>query len=211
MLSFDDVFFLTPVGGIYGNNNVVLCKLGRLLIVFEHIKGITCYVLNSSDIPINPYVAQKLKEECLGGIKMCKIAFGIPDSSLLTDEGDIEFQYNVDGSCSIRFKREPVKLQNGVEFYNALVKEVRDDMGFCTFRDLVKIKNTSPNRTKVFIHNGNGVMNLEQFDVVVNITSAGCLLDSIPYYWDVYYDASLECIEFNPVLSRLPNLRPLFK
>lgn len=208
MLAFEDLLSLTPLGDIYGNENVLLCKIGRLLVVCEETKGVVCYVINSSDIPVSPYLAQKLKDECLGGVKTCINAFGIPDSRLLTGEPDISFQMGMDGTCGIRFKGDPICL--GGEFYTVLTREMGDeDEGFCIFRDLVELRKAHPERVKVFIHGGKSSPK-GAFDMTVNICTAGCILDDIPYYWDIYYDAT-EGIEYNPVMLRLPKdtLRPL--
>lgn len=213
VLSFDDLLLLTPVGEIYGNENVLLIKLGRLLIVYERTKGVACYVLNSSDIFVGEYVAQKLKEECLSGSKTCAAAFGIPDTRLLSEEPDVAFQNNPDGSCNITFREDPIPLKKGKEFYNVLSKELGDfQEGFSIFKDLIEMCETNPGRVKVFIYAGTmPPQKAAGFDVVVNVNTAGSILDAVPYYWDVYYDSSSEGIEYNPVLLRLAkeNVRPL--
>ena len=213
VLSFNDLLLLTPAGEIYGNENVLLVKLGRILLVFERTKGIVCYVLNSSDISIGVYLAQKLKDECLAGTKTCAAAFGIPDKRPLSEEPDVVFQTNLDGSCTITLREDPISLKNGNEFFNVLHKELRDNEGFTTFKDLVEMRETNPIRVKVFIYTGTAPPQkvMETFDVIVNVCTAGSILDAIPNSWDIFYDASSKGIEYNPVLLRLPkeNVRPL--
>ena len=209
MLAFEDLLSLTPLGDIYGNENVLLCKIGRLLVVCEETKGVICYVINASDIPVTPYMVRKIQEDCRAGVKTCREAFGIPDSRSLAGEPDVSFQVGIDGTCGIRFKEVPIRL--GVEFYNMLTRELKnEDDVFTIFRDLVELRQTHPDRVKVFIHNGNTTTSRGEFDMVVNVRTAGCVLNAIPYHWDVYYDSSDE-FEFHPVLLRLPKeiLRPL--
>lgn len=210
-LTFYDLLLLTPEGEIYGNENVLLIKLGRLLLFYERTKGVVCNVLNSSDISVGVYLAQKLKEECLAGIKTCAAAFGIPDTRPLSEEPDVAFQNNLDGSCNITLREDPISLKNGKEFYNALCKELGDNEGFNTFKDLVEMRETKHSRVKVFIYANTPQKAVSGFDVVVNVCTAGSILDAVPYYWDIYYDSAAEGIEYNPVLLRLPkeNVRPL--
>jgi hypothetical protein len=211
MLTFTDVLLLTSRGEIYGNENVLLCKVGRLLVVSD--KGaLRCYVINSTNIPVLPYVAQKLKEECLSGAKRCTEAFGVPDKTHLSDESDVSFRVGMDGTCDVIFKIDPIELKTGGEaFYNLLAKELRDssEEHFNIFRDMVEIRNANPKRVKVYIHNGCHPPNGQIYDVVVNINTASGVLDAIPYFWDVYYNVNEEGIKYNPVLLKLPNLRPL--
>lgn len=204
---FTDVFLLSSRGEIYGNENVLLCKVGRLLVVYD--KGqIKCYLLNCTHMPVSPYVAQRLKDECLAGTKKCSDAFKVPDKLRLSEEPDVCFGVGLNGTCDITFSIDPVELKNaGEAFYNLLIKE-NEEEHFDIFRDMVEIRH-SISRVKVFIHNGKPPVQ-GNYDVVINISTAQAVLDAVPYFWDVYYDATSEGIEYNPVLLKLSNVRPLF-
>lgn len=117
----------------------------------------------------------------------------------------------------IRFDTNLIPFdKRGGEFYNALAYELKDDESglfeFKTFIELVEIQNSRPT-VKVLIHN-NPTAALKMsgsYDVILNVERAGCLVDCIPYFWEVFYDMSTTGIEYNPVLLRLckDNLRPV--
>ena len=206
MLHFADVLSLT--GDIYGNENVLLCKLGRLLIVYD--KGIIkCYAINSSDIPVAPYVVQKLTDECLAGSQKCSDAFGIHNKSALSSEPDVTFSVRVDGACDITFNIDPIEIKEGLGFYNLLVGQLsKEEDHFTIFKDMVEIKSKNDSRVKVFVYKDKPPPPAgHRFNVIIHIDTAGCLLDSIPYFWDVFYDTS--DIKYDPTLFKLSNLRPL--
>lgn len=214
MRTFVDVLLLTLRGDIYGNENVLLYKVGQLLLVYE--KGeIRCYVINSSQLPVLPYTVQRLKDECIAGTKKCDDAFGEDNKLTIYNTPDVTFRIGTDGTCTITFELEPIELKNGVQFYNLLVKQFQGkDEGLNVFQHMVEIrKSNDHSRVKVFLHNGKSHVPTSSYDVVVNVSTAGSILNSIPYFWDVYYDGSSsgEGIEYSPVLLRLSryNLRPL--
>lgn len=210
---FHNMFLLYDRGHIYGNKSVLLKKLGRLLLVYSPTSGgLSCYVLNATDIPISVYHAQRLKDECLTKTKTFKEAFGILiHDRPLTEETDVTFQMGLDGSFSIRFKKDPIKIERGGEFYNMLAREMKEgaDRDTCVFFDLVEYKHVKP-KVRVLIHSGTPPA-AQGFDAVINLETAGCLVGCIPYYWEICYDRNIPGIEYNPVLLRLnrETLRPL--
>lgn len=77
--AFHGLYLIYKKGGVYGNSSMILKKYGRLLLTWDSVTGVTCYVLNTPEIPITAYHAHRLKESCLSGEKCCKEAFGIGD------------------------------------------------------------------------------------------------------------------------------------
>ena len=204
---FDDVLLL--FSDIFGNQNVLICKIGRLLLVHRKNRAVSCYVLNSSDV--FAYLIQRDKDECLQGSKTCAAAFGIPDQRSLLQQPDVIFQNNLDGSCNIMFQKEPIAVKNEKEFYNTLCGELKDTERLNVFKDLVEMRESSPCRVKVFIYARTTTkLPTAEFDVTINISTASSLLNGIPNYWDIYYDPS-ESLEFNPIFMKLPkeNVRPI--
>lgn len=210
MLIFKNVVLLSTRGDLYGNENLLLCKVGRLLVV--HDRGqIKCYLLNAKHAPVVHYTAQKLMEECLAGTRKCADAFRIPDQLRLSEEPDVCFREGEVGSGDITFNLDPIELKAGREdLYNLLVREneKKGESGenhFVIFKDMVEMRH-SASRVKVFVHNGTR----SDYDVTINICKAEGMLGSVPYFWDVYYDASSGGgIEYNPALLKLHNVRPL--
>ncbi len=119
------MFLLYPKGEIYGNSTMILKKYGRLVLTWDNLTGLTCYVLNTHEIPISQYHSQKLREECLAGLTTCSEAFGIQDKPLFKESG-IVMQLGMDGSLGIRFKDPAIELKQCQEFYRVLAEEMRD-------------------------------------------------------------------------------------
>ena len=216
---FCNMMLLYERGEIYGNENLLLQKLGRLLLVNRKNDGVTCYVLNSTDIPISSYHVYKLKEECLTKHKTFTNAFGIGVTDrLLSGEPEVSFQKSIDGSFGIRLESDPIELdKRGGEFYNALEAELLGGAGtgmehFRTFVEIVEIQNSNP-AVKVLIHNNpNAAMKMTgKYDLILNVDRAGCLVNCIPYFWEVYYDTNMAGAAYNPILLRLckDNLKPV--
>ena len=236
----NEVMLLDEVYEIFGNESMLLQKVGRLLLVADTLNGggVTTYVLNTADYPMTHYQAKQLREECLTGRRTFKEAFCVHDRALLR-EPDVTFQKAMDGTFCIRFKQEPLRIDaSGGEVFNALAKELRDDLrnvrdgdgptdrGYCErededadspvwwertnlFIDLIQVR--AP-RVKVLLHLKSPTAALKAsengFDVVVNIAKAACVIPGLPNFWEVYYDSS---IEFHPVILKLPkeSLKPI--
>ena len=237
-VNLTNVMLLDERVELYGNDTVLIQKLGRLLLVADSLLGgVSVYAINTSDIPINAFQVQKLRDECLLGKKTFKMAFGIHDRNL-SKEPDVTFQKAMDGSFTIKFKLDLIDLDKpGGGVYNALSKEMKTDLANVkdgddggghdedtyssgsswwvranTFIELVKMRLPT---VKVLLHiNSNHAlskMTASGFDLVINISKAGCMVDHIPHFWEVYYDISVTGIEYNPIILRLPKemLRPI--
>ena len=215
-MNFSGIFLLYPRGGVYGNETRLVRKLGRLLVTWDTVSGVSCYVLNTTDTPISAYNAQKLTELCLSGTKSYKEAFGIQDTCL-HEEPNVEFRKGLDGSFVISLKQEPLLIRNSGEFYKGLAKEIRStwmcsvEEDFITFFDMVSLKSdkssAADGKVRVLIHSGESA----EFDVIINIKTAGSMIGGIMNNWDVFYDMSSPTVGCNPLLLQLPpeSVKPL--
>ena len=195
---------------IYGNESLLLCKLGRLLLACSRGSGIKFYVLNSRAIPISTYHAKKLKDECLTRRKSFEQAFGIfTHSRPLHVEPDVHFQEDLDGSFSVHLNDPPIKMEDSVDLYNMLRDETQGSR-VSIFFDLVKYRDKTDHCVSVYLHDNEKLPPANNYDVVINVTTAGSMLWNIPYYWSVYYTAGTS-LEYEPALIRLrkEQLRPL--
>lgn len=236
--TFNDVMLLDEFCEIYGNCTVFVQKVGRLILAANYAAGsfgVSCYALNTTDIPITSYNAAKLREECLTGRKTFKSAFGIHDRDL-SREPDVSFKKAMDGSFGIRFKHDLMELSSpgNAEFYNAYVREVKtgvatlgdegpDDcagapwwLRAMTFVDLVESSKIYPRVKVLLTTSGAGAhppIGGDGFDVVINLDAAGSLVNGLPHTWAVYYDAAVVGIGFSPILGRMnkANLMPFYE
>jgi len=200
----NDLFLLYEQDEIYGNSHILVQKQGRLLIVHTEDTGVSCYVINTAtDPPLTPYEVDNLKNGCLMNEQPICDAFGIPGTRLV-DDPSVIFHPARNGSFQIRFKQDPIKLTNGGPFYNLLVKQLKEYNDTAVmFSDLLEARKKQPN-VKVFIHDSSvkKIKDISMYDVVINIDKAGCLIQDVPHYWEIYYNSDLKGIEFNPLLSK---------
>ena len=207
MMIFNNMMLLYELGDIYGNDRFLIQQIGRLVIVYETNKGVTCFVLNTADIPISPFRVRELREECLTGKRTFKSAFNICDC-FLSNEQEVSFQKVFNGLFCIKINSNNLIPMDdgGGEVYNSLVREVdnADDgemSSFKVFKDLVELKNSTPT-TKVLIHNNptDALKMTANYGLILDIECAGYLVNNIPYFWEIYYEKTLE---FNPMLMML--------
>lgn len=232
MTTFTNVMLLDERTEVYGNESLMIQKLGRLVLVADSTlgSGVSVHVMNTTDAPVDAYQAQRLRDECLMKLKTFKASFGMTDRCM-SKEPDVTIQKAMDGSLTIKLKRPLIDLDTpGGEVYSAIEEEIadiaeemrdnQDKNGFnswclraVTFMELVKLR-TPP--VKVLLHLNAPQKDLTAFssagfDVIIDISKAGFMATSVPHFWDIYYDSSVAGVEYNPVLLRLPKrlLRPI--
>lgn len=228
MNTFANVMLLDEKTELYGNESILVQKLGRLILVADWaMGGVSVYVMNTSDFPVDAYNAQRLRDECLLGRKKFEVAFNIHDSDNgLSKESGVSFHKAMDGSMTIAFKNPLIDLDvPDAQVFNALNREMTKSLEFrknacdatpdwltraITFVDMVKL-NTPKAKAFLYFDTCNLMSPPKGFDLVVNIARAGFVVKSLPYFWDIYYDSSVTGIEYNPVFLKLPKrlLRPI--
>lgn len=221
-----NLYLLNRHGEIYGNNGLILKKYGRLLLMWDKVVGMTCFVLNTAEQPFTLYTVNKLKEECIQKLTSCCDAFNIQDISL-TEEPGVSFQFDIDGSFTLRFKQPPLEIEQCHAFCTILEQEIREgatkddrDSGedLVLFFDLLKHFSDKDvcSKVKIWVYTTSSKSLLKEeetkgYDVVLNINNAGRLLKAVPPNWLVFYDVTDTSISCNPLIYNIQDrIRPIF-
>lgn len=219
-----NLYLLNRHGEIYGNNGLILKKYGRLLLMWDKVVGMTCFVLNTTEQPFTLYTVHKLKEECIQKRTSCCDAFNIQDISL-REEPEVSFQFDTDGSFTLRFKQPPLEIQQCHAFCTILEQEIREeavrdngDSGedLVLFFDLLKYFSDKDvcSKVKIWVYTTSSKSllkeEMKEYDVVLNIDNAGMLLKAVPPNWLVFYDVTDTSISCNPLIYNIQDrVRPL--
>lgn len=233
MVTFNNVLLLDEVNGLYANNHYYIYKIGWLVMAHDvAAKSTSLYALTAA---LAPYQALKMAEECTAGKTTFEAAFDLNYPVRLHEEEGVVFQKSMDCSCNVQFAGGAVELS--AECFSAIHRELQSRlvnmkgdsingdevndrydtavnpwwMSMKNFFELVNSSAATDNINVLLCNSPSRKIGTNvahgQFDVVINVATAGFLVDSLQPHWNIFYDVKNVAVARNPLLRKLNRAR----